>query len=124
MAVIAAAMALTACSGGEPGTVAMVDGLRFEPETIRIEAGDTVTFVNDSADVHTVTAEQGSFPSGADYFSSGGFESEDAARDDIERGFIGPEEDYGVTLDEPGTYAYVCIPHESSGMRGTIVVEG
>ena len=56
--------------------------------------------------------------------ASRGFQSEEAARDDLERGFVRPEEDYRVTLDEPGTYAYICIPHESSGMRGTIVVEG
>jgi hypothetical protein len=36
MAIITAAMALTACSTGDPGTVAMVEGLRFEPNTITI----------------------------------------------------------------------------------------
>jgi plastocyanin len=123
MAVITAAMALTACSTGEPGTVAMVEGLRFEPNTITIEPGETVRFANDSSEVHTVTAEQQSLPQGGQYFASGNFESEAAAREAIERGFIGPEEDYSVTLEQPGAYAYICIPHESSGMRGTIVVE-
>lgn len=123
MAVITAAMALTACSSADAGTVAMVDGLRYEPDTITIEPGEAVTFANDSSDIHTVTAEQASLPQGVEYFSSGGFESESAAREDVEQGFIGPGEDYEVKLEEPGTYRYICLPHESSGMRGTIVVE-
>lgn len=123
VAVITAAIALTACSTSAPGTVAMVEGLRFEPNTITIESGEMVTFTNDSSEVHTVTAEQASLPQGGEYFASGRFESEAAARDAIERGFIGPEEDFSVTLEEPGAYPYICIPHESSGMRGTIVVE-
>jgi plastocyanin len=114
--------ALTACSAAEAGTVAMVDGFRFEPSTTTVEAGETLTFLNDSSDIHTVTGRQESMPSNATYFASGDFASESAASDDVQRGFVEPGDDYSVTLEEPGTYLYFCIPHESSGMRGTIVV--
>ena len=124
MVVGTALIASTACSGTEAGTVAMVNGFRFEPSTLTVEAGETVTFVNDSSDIHTVTGRQGSLPSKASYFSSGGFTSESAAREDVDGGFVDPGDDYRVTLEEPGTYRYFCIPHESSGMRGMIVVEG
>jgi plastocyanin len=124
MVVGTALITFTTCSGSHAGTVAMVNGFRFEPSTITVEAGETVTFVNDSSDIHTVTGRQSSLPSNASYFSSGGFTSESAARADVDRGFVDPGDDYAVTLEEPGTYRYFCIPHESSGMRGTIVVEG
>jgi hypothetical protein len=29
-----------------------------------------------------------------------------------------------LTLTEPGTYWYVCVPHVTSGMKGMIIVEG
>jgi plastocyanin len=101
----------------------MVDGFRYEPDQVVIKAGESVTFVNESSDVHTVTAYEDSLPEGAEYFGSGDFESEDAARDNLEEGFIKPGEEYEVSLDQPGTYRYFCVPHESSGMRGTIIVE-
>jgi plastocyanin len=101
----------------------MVSGFRYEPNRVVIAAGDTVTFVNESSDIHTVTADEGSLPRGGEYFSSGGFGGERAARESIERGFVKPGEEFEVTLEAPGEYRYFCIPHESSGMRGTIVVK-
>ncbi|HYP24922.1 MAG TPA: plastocyanin/azurin family copper-binding protein [Actinomycetota bacterium] len=123
IAFLLVALALAACSGGgssDGATVDMLEGQRFEPETLTVETGTTVTFVNDSAEAHTVTAVDG-VPV---YFSSGGFESEDEARDNLADALIGQEDTYEVTFDEPGTYEYVCIPHEDQGMTGTIEVEG
>jgi plastocyanin len=31
-------------------------------------------------------------------------------------------EEFKVTFAVPGTYRYVCLPHESHGMTGTVVV--
>ncbi len=118
--------ALGACAGGDGGddnTVAMQSGQRFEPETLTVSAGTTVTFVNDSDEGHTVTAYEEELPEGAPYFSSGGFESEDAARDDVAGGLLSTGEEFEVTFDQPGTYGYVCIPHEGSNMTGSVVVE-
>ncbi|HEV2757898.1 MAG TPA: plastocyanin/azurin family copper-binding protein [Actinomycetota bacterium] len=121
-----AALALAGCSGGDaaPGTVEMVEGQRFDPESVTVAPGTTLTFVNESSEAHTVTAYDGGVPDGAPYFSSGGFDSEDAARDSLGDALLAEGETYEVTLDEPGTYEYFCIPHEDQGMTGTIVVEG
>ena len=31
---------------------------------------------------------------------------------------------YSYTFNVPGTYQYVCLPHELAGMIGVVVVEG
>lgn len=104
-------------------TVTMPDTLRFEPETTRVETGGTVTWTNESDVPHTVTAYEDEIPDVAAYFASGGFESERAARNRISEGLIAPGESYEHTFDQAGTYGYFCIPHESSGMIGTVQVK-
>ncbi len=125
--VVLAALALPgACSDdAAPGdaTVDMAEGQRFDPAELRVAVGTTVTFVNDSAEAHTVTAYDDGIPDDADYFSSGGFESEGDARDDLAGGLVGQDSTYEVTFGAAGTYEYFCIPHEEQGMRGTIVVD-
>lgn len=119
------AVALSAgCSGDAGGEVAMSPGRRFDPTTIEVAVGDTVTWVSEGDDAHTVTAYEDSLNPGASYFSSGGFESESGARDNVAEALIEPGGSYEVTFDQPGTYEYFCIPHEQEGMKGTIVVEG
>jgi plastocyanin len=101
----------------------MTDSLTFEPQEFHAAVGETVTFENSSGAPHTVTAYDDGIPEGGEYFASGGFDSEEAARDDVAAGLIEPDGTYEVTFDEPGTYEYFCIPHEGSGMTGEIVVE-
>ena len=121
--VLVIGLALGACSGGDGNSVAMQSGQRFEPEELTVDVGAAVTFVNESEDAHTVTAYEEELPADATYFSSGGFDSEDEARDDVAGGLLAQGEEFEVTFDAPGTYRYFCIPHESSGMIGRIVVE-
>jgi len=102
----------------------MTSAQQFEPAAITVSVGEPVVFVNDSGEVHTVTADEDALPEGTNYFASGGFENEADARANPRGGFILDGEDYSVEFDEPGTYNFFCIPHESSGMRGSIVVEG
>lgn len=104
-------------------TVAMPAGLAFEPATATIETGETVTWTNESDVPHTVTAYGDGIPAEAAYFASGGFESERAARDRVTEGLIAPGERYDHTFERPGTYRYYCIPHEGSGMVGTVRVK-
>ena len=128
-ALFLAALALTglvACSEEAPSdtaTVEMTDGQRFDPVPLRVEAGTEVSFVNASAEAHTVTAYEKDIPADAQYFASGGFQTEVEARDGLAEGIVGQEETFEVTFGVAGTYEYFCIPHESQGMKGTIVVE-
>lgn len=96
----------------------------FVPEEYEVGVGETVVWRNTSSSDHTVTAYEDAVPEEADYFASGGYESEREARGawDRGRGGFGPRETYEHTFDVPGTYGYLCIPHEAGGMVGTIVV--
>jgi plastocyanin len=116
-------MSAAGCSGSEPGgAVSMTDDQKFSPNEITVQDGETVTWTNRSSVAHTVTAYSDSVPPDL-YFSSGPASSEEQARDRIADELIQPDETFRFTFDEPGTYEYFCIPHESSGMIGTVVVE-
>jgi len=96
----------------------------FLPEEFETAVGSTVVWKNTSSRAHTVTAYGAGIPDEAEYFASGGFESESAARtgwDDL-KGGIDTGETYEYTFEVPGTYQYFCIPHEGGGMVGQIVV--
>ena len=124
MVVLFVAFAACSSDGGKvtPDGISMADHA-FTPETERVAVGETVTWVNDSDETHTVTAVEDSLPEGAAYFSSGEASSEDDANDDLGGELIAPGEKFEWTFEEPGTYRYYCIPHRSDGMEGTVVVE-
>jgi plastocyanin len=109
----------------EATTVEMTDELAYEPKQVKVEAGTTLTFENVGSIGHTVTAYEDEIPDGASYFASGGYDSEQAAKDaygNEQGGNIPKGESYEVTLETTGTYEYYCIPHEMNGMVGTIEV--
>ena len=121
-----ATLTTAGCLGGPSSldqTITMPSDLRFEPKTATIESGETVTWTNGSDIEHTVTAYEDGIPDGAAYFASGGFESERTARNRVTEGLIAPGENYEHTFDQPGTYGYFCIPHEGSGMVGTVRIK-
>ncbi|EJN56987.1 plastocyanin/azurin family copper-binding protein [Halogranum rubrum] len=124
-ALVATASAGCSSAGGSEDVtrVSMAENFAFDPKRVTISAGTTVRWINDSEVGHTVTAYDGQIPSDAAYFASGGFESEKAARNDVSGGLLVAGETYEHTFDVAGTYEYVCIPHESSGMTGTVVVK-
>lgn len=74
----------------------------FDPSEITVPVGTTVTWVNDSVMAHTITG------SGAPGFRNSGM--------------IDPGQTFSQTFTEPGTYGYICDPHQ--WMVGTIVVTG
>jgi plastocyanin len=126
IAILLVVLSATGCSQAKerpPGQVGMTGDHAFDPPTITIESGDTVTWINDSTEAHTVTAIEDSLPEGEPYFASGGADSEEEARDAIGDGLMKAGEDFEVTFESQGTYRYVCIPHEDHGMTGTVVVE-
>lgn len=103
--------------------ITMTDDFRFDPKTKTIETGQTVTWTNTSDVDHTVTAYGDDIPDSATYFASGGFESERDARNRVSEGLVAPGSEYEHTFGHSGRYEYYCVPHESSGMTGTIQVE-
>lgn len=121
LAAPAAAGCLSDSSG--PAEVSMTDGFSFDPARLTVSPGTTVRWVNDSDVGHTVTAYADRVPSDSTYFASGGFDSERAARTDARGGLVAAGESYEHTFEVEGTYEYFCIPHESSGMTGTVRVE-
>lgn len=104
-------------------TVEMTDEFGFDPQRAMVEVGETVTWTNPSDVTHTVTAAEDEMPDEASYFASGGFDSERAARNAVNQGLVAPGEQYEHTFERSGTYGYYCVPHEGSGMVGTIDVE-
>lgn len=79
-----------------------VSNVKFEPRTLTVKAGTTVTWTNKEG-THTVNADDGSFTS--DTLTAG--------------------QTYSHTFDKPGRYPYYCSFHGSKGghdMAGVIVV--
>jgi len=74
--------------------------IKFNPSTVNIKVGDTVTWTNDDSIAHDVTGD--------------GFKSGSAGN--IQGGGT-----YKHTFDKAGTFKYVCTVHP--GMEGKVVVK-
>lgn len=124
--VTSAAVLGAGCSrSGADGTHDIgMSALQFLPAEFRTTIGETIVWRNTSSRGHTVTAYGDGIPDSATYFASGGFDSEPNARDGWLSGGAGNvHATFEHTFEVPGTYEYFCIPHEPSGMVGTILVE-
>jgi plastocyanin len=91
------ALALAGPAGAASRAVS-IDGFAYDPDPLTIEVGDTVTWTNDDAIAHTVTADDGAFDSGS----------------------LAGDATFERTFATAGTFAYHCTVHEA--MTGTIVV--
>jgi plastocyanin len=92
--------------GGGGGAKVSLQNIQFNPKSITVKPGETITFTNDESiphDVHKQSGPGGDFSSGAD----GGMQQGDT---------------FELKLDKPGTYQYVCHVH-APGMAGTITVK-
>jgi plastocyanin len=90
-----------------------------------VPQGDTVAWTHAAGEAHSVSAYQDDIPEDAEYWASGGFESEDAARTGWEnvQGAVQSGQSYIQTFETIRTHEYVCIPHEAAGMVGSVTVE-
>jgi plastocyanin len=95
----------------------MTNALRFEPATLSIQKGTTVTWRNTTGIIHTVTDDPGKAANKADAALPSGAQPWDS-------GNMNPGETFQHTFDTPGTYEYFCTPHEAAGMVGSITVTG
>lgn len=90
--------------------------MAFSPKVLTVKVGESVTWINQEATTHTVSADDpnqwgtpGSGDNNADWMKKG--------------------ESWSHTFTEPGTYHYYCKPHAGGsmgarqGMVGTIIVE-
>ena len=95
-----------AAGGGGGGTEVSMENIQFDPKDVTVKAGETITFVNNESVPHDVHKSSGPGP---DFASgpSGGMQEGDT---------------FELTLDEAGSYEYVCDVH-APGMSGTITVE-
>ena len=95
--------------------IEMTDNLKYSPEQVTIQSGQTIIWKNVSRIVHTVTAdstlaakpEHVKRPPSAQQFNSGA---------------IPPGQSFSYKFTVPGDYRYFCIPHEMAGMIGSITV--
>jgi plastocyanin len=100
---LVATVVATSCGGtgsSEPVAttkVSMAKSYRFDPSTIKVKAGDTVTWTNNDNFTHTVKVD---------------------GQDDHK---VGRGDSVSITFDKPGRYHYVCTLH-SNDMEGTVIV--
>jgi plastocyanin len=76
----------------------VIEGMKFIPETIEVNIGDTVTWRNEDAFPHSATATDKSFDSSS----------------------VGANRAWTFTATKKGTFPYVCTFHPT--MKGTLVV--
>lgn len=82
-------------------TITMTNDWRFEPASLTVTPGTTVTWVNSSSIVHAVTLDDPRHTAS---------------------GLIDPGHAFSFTFESPGTFRYHCSPHP--GMKGTVTVTG
>jgi plastocyanin len=103
-------------ASGAP-VVEMTDALQFDPAKIAVSAGERVQWRNVGQIAHTVTTDPSKVA------DPDGVGVPDGVRP-WDSGLLGADETFSRTFKKPGTYRYVCIPHEGARMVGTVVVEG
>lgn len=79
-------------------TIAISDFI-FNPDNVEINAGESVTWVNDDSSSHTVTSDDEAFDSGT----------------------IAPGETFALDFPTAGSFPYHCDFHTS--MKGTVIVK-
>jgi plastocyanin len=88
----------TAAGGGEGATKAEMRTMTFSPQRLEITTGTTVIWTNTDPLVHTISADDKSWDSGA----------------------IEPGKTWSHTFTQPGEYTFHCTPHPF--MKGVVVV--
>jgi plastocyanin len=89
--------AITGAAAAQTHTV-VIEGVKYEPESLTVARGDTVLWVNKDPFPHTVT-------------SRGAFDSKD----------IAAGKSWKYTPRKAGDYSYICTLHPN--MKGTLRVE-
>ncbi len=109
--------AAQAAGQAQTHVVEMSDELKFDPEQLTINVGDTVTWRTVGVVPHTATCdpskannpdEHVQLPAGAEPWDSG----------TVRKG-----EEFSHAFEVAGEYTYFCVPHEAAGMVGRLSVQ-
>src|SRR5690242_3478262 len=92
-------LSVTAPAAPVRGNQVTIDGFAFEPASLTVTAGTTVTWTNRDEEPHTVAASDGSFHSGT---------------------LAGNNNTFSHTFSAPGSFTYHCAIHPY--MAGTVEV--
>lgn len=95
---IAAGFGIASASTERSPIIVHVTNFKYVPTPVKLHVGDTVSFVNDDAEAHTITSSDKTF-------DSEGLDSNKA---------------WKHTFTKAGTFAYFCELHPY--MKGTVVV--
>merc|ERR1712003_51352 len=87
-------------------------GLVFEPSTVTINKGESVTWKNNAGFPHNIMFDEDEIPAGA---NADALSHEDYLN--------APGETATSKFDVAGTYSYYCEPHQGAGMQGKVVVK-
>jgi len=114
---VAVLVAPTTASAGAPAVVVKMTDKppMYMPMKLAIKSGQTVEWINNAQTLHGVTTDPDSAQKPGDVSSPPGAKP-------IDSGFMKPGATFDYTFTVPGTYKYLCLPHEKDGMVGYIVV--
>ena len=98
LAISIAVLPAAALAAGKTHTV-RIEGLKFNPERLEVDAGDTVIWTNQDVVPHTVTA----------------------SRAKVESGEIAPGKSWRFVAKKKGEMPYICRIHPT--MKATLVVK-
>lgn len=107
-------------------TVQMIgssSGYSFKPSTVQIKVGQAVKFVTVSGGPHNVTFDPQDIPDGAAATLDQNMPNQQAK---LTGPLVtNPNDSYVISFKgaKPGAYKFYCLPHQSFGMQGTIIVE-
>lgn len=100
---VVAVVALSGCVQNQqniPPNTVIIQNFAFNPDTLTVPVGTTVTWTNKDSAVHNVISDTGAF--GSENLNQGN--------------------SYSFTFTQGGDYPYICTIHPS--MKGTIIVKG
>ncbi len=78
--------------------------LVFEPNEVTVNAGDTITFVNNALPPHNIIVDGRA----------------DLSRESL---MFSPGETQEITFADVGDFNFKCAPHEGAGMKGVVHVK-
>src|SRR5260370_27219009 len=106
----------SAAASTPPIVVKMIDTpATYDPALLTIKVGQTVEWKNVGNSVHHASSDPSTAVNPAEVSNPVGAKPFDS-------GFLQPGQSYTYTFTVPGTYTYVCAPHETSGMLGEVTV--